>query len=292
MLKIKLLAYFIKAIVIPLMTKLLSFLGQFLLFSILTITTQIGGIDFLLAKYCSRLTPQLRKTKLSQLALFIGIYGFTTFIIVPPIAQAFGRTPLPISSKGMIIPNHFWTCLLNRHYVKIKLYDVVRKAAIDYNANEKNVRQLRYLDASFPFFDGFPLLPHRSHDDGEKIDLAFFYVDRSTNQAWNKSVSLSGYGFCEKPTERENNTPRHCAKQGYWQYSLLTKMFGKASPDKVQFDAEANRRLIKSLSAQSRIKKIFIEPHLKARLGFAHDNKIRFHGCSAVRHDDHIHVEL
>ncbi len=274
------------------MAKLLRLLGNILLFGILTLTTQIGGVVYLLAKFCDSLIPESLKVKSSHYILFMGLYIISTFLIIPPIAQTFGRTPLPISNKGMIIPNHFWTCLFNRHYVKIKLYDVVRKAAIDYNAKEQNVRQLRYLDASFPFFDGFPLLPHRSHDDGEKIDLAFFYMDRATNQTWNKSVSLSGYGFCEKPTARESNMPKLCAQKGYWQYSLLTKMTGKVSPDKVQFDAEANRRLIKSLSAQSRIKKIFIDPHLKARLGFAHDNKIRFHGCSAVRHDDHIHVEL
>ena len=40
------------------------------------------------------------------------------------------------------------------------------------------------------------------------------------------------------------------------------------------------------------IKKIFIEPHLKQRLGLQKENKIRFHGCGAVRYDDHKHVQL
>ncbi|MFT5619364.1 MAG: hypothetical protein ACI85I_002607, partial [Arenicella sp.] len=38
--------------------------------------------------------------------------------------------------------------------------------------------------------------------------------------------------------------------------------------------------------------KVFIEPHLKTRLGLENYSKIRFHGCQAVRHDDHIHVQL
>jgi len=37
--------------------------------------------------------------------------------------------------------------------------------------------------------------------------------------------------------------------------------------------------------------KIFIEPHLVKRLKLA-SNKIRFQGCRAVRHDDHLHVQL
>ena len=40
------------------------------------------------------------------------------------------------------------------------------------------------------------------------------------------------------------------------------------------------------------IKKIFIEPHLKTRWGLKNYQKIRYHGCHAVRHDDHIHVQL
>jgi len=50
--------------------------------------------------------------------------------------------------------------------------------------------------------------------------------------------------------------------------------------------------LIATLSKHPDTGKIFIEPHLKSRLGFANDSKVRFHGCAAVRHDDHIHIEL
>ena len=39
------------------------------------------------------------------------------------------------------------------------------------------------------------------------------------------------------------------------------------------------------------IGKDFIEPHLAKRLG-ATTSKIRFQGCKAARHDDHIHVQL
>ncbi len=35
-----------------------------------------------------------------------------------------------------------------------------------------------------------------------------------------------------------------------------------------------------------------IEPYLKKSLGLGTESKIRFQGCQAVRHDDHIHLEL
>lgn len=272
------------------MKKGLKILVGIFLFVVLTVTTQIGGVIFLISILANKLIPTPKRGKASQWALFIALYFLGTFILVPPMAKAFGRVPLPISKKGKLIPNQAWTYLLNRHYVKPKLYRLVTKSAEQFAADE--LRQIRYLDANFPFVDGFPLLPHRSHDDGEKIDLAFLYIDKATEKPWTKSVSFFGYGFCEGPKQREENMPALCAKRGYWQYSLLDNIIGKVQSEKVRFDAEATRRLIKNLSAHPHTKKIFIEPHLKQRLGFSHDDKVRFHGCAAVRHDDHIHLEM
>jgi hypothetical protein len=51
------------------------------------------------------------------------------------------------------------------------------------------------------------------------------------------------------------------------------------------------KALVNMFVSEYEIGKIFIEPHLKTRLKLTSD-KIRFHGCQAVRHDDHIHVQL
>jgi hypothetical protein len=40
------------------------------------------------------------------------------------------------------------------------------------------------------------------------------------------------------------------------------------------------------------VRRVFIEPHLKARLDLARLSKVRFAGCRAARHDDHIHVDF
>ena len=45
------------------------------------------------------------------------------------------------------------------------------------------------------------------------------------------------------------------------------------------------------LSRDPRIGKIFLAPHLAAKFG-AGTSKIRFQGCAAARHDDHIHIQL
>jgi len=37
--------------------------------------------------------------------------------------------------------------------------------------------------------------------------------------------------------------------------------------------------------------RILIEPHLERRWNMEGDDKLRFAGCQAARHDDHLHVD-
>ncbi|KIT14546.1 hypothetical protein [Jannaschia aquimarina] len=45
------------------------------------------------------------------------------------------------------------------------------------------------------------------------------------------------------------------------------------------------------MARDPRVGKVFLHPHLVARLDAA-DPKIRFQGCRAARHDDNIHLQL
>jgi hypothetical protein len=63
--------------------------------------------------------------------------------------------------------------------------------------------------------------------------------------------------------------------------------------DDVTLEEERSRAALQWLATEGPdrgIEKILLEPHLKARLGLDSD-LIRFQGCGAARHDDHIHVE-
>lgn len=150
---------------------------------------------------------------------------------------------------------------------------------------------INYLDANFPFINNFPLLPHLSHNDGKKLDLSFQYNDKGTGQIADDVPSFIGYGICEEPKRGEENKPEDCNKKGYWQYSLLRHYVPQANKDQFMFDNKRTRELLHTLASHNGVGKIFVEPHLKARLGLS-NSKIRFHGCQAVRHDDHIHVQL
>jgi hypothetical protein len=104
------------------------------------------------------------------------------------------------------------------------------------------------------------------------------------------SPTMFGYGYSEEPRNGEYDQIRECEEKGYWQYSLMNKfVFDNKS---YQFDEQANKDLIRQIVKDKRTGKIFLEPHLKKRLGFGKNNKVRYHGCKAVRHDDHIHIQL
>jgi hypothetical protein len=276
------------------MKKAASILKVVFVFLLLTVLTQIGGLIYLFHRFVLKRTKAKFQKQKIQLLLgpvqFVLLYLLFTFAIVPPLARTFGRTPLPVFSESHLSPHSFFTCLLNRHYVRPQLKKnlllVSEEIQSQYNGIEVN-----YLDANFPFIDGFPLLPHLSHNDGKKIDLSFFYKDKTTGQCSDQRPSPIGYGICEEPLENEVNTALTCQQQGRWQYSILKKIVPEFFRRNLILDEKRTAQLINHLVATPSIQKIFIEPHLKNRMKLV-SGKIRFHGCQAVRHDDHIHVEM
>ena len=266
-------------------------LKRLFIVSILTLLTQVGGIIYLVYLLIGRYVEWKRYNKAKRIIIkllaFFLLFFITTFFIIPPIAKHFGRVALPIyqSKEIPIKPATIITCFANRHYVSPKLL----KALKEISKKEKD-KVLIYLDANFPFIDGFPLLPHKSHSDGKKVDISFRYFDKKTKKTVNHTPTLFGYGFCESPQKKEYNQAKICKDKGYWQYDLLKKITRQNR--NYIFDKIGTKQLLLNLIKQPEVKKIFIEPHLKQRLNLSKINKIRFHGCGAVRHDDHIHIQL
>jgi hypothetical protein len=161
--------------------------------------------------------------------------------------------------------------------------------ARNFNSKNKGVI-IQYMDANFPFIDNFPLLPHLSHNDGKKIDLAFIYKNKVTEKFENDFPYFLGYGAYEQPFKAEVSNAETCAANGYWQYNYTDYMSPDIDKQRYELGIE-NKEWIDQLCEDRHIKKILIEPYLKSRLNLT-SNKIRFQGCHSVRHDDHIHIEI
>ncbi|MBK8874264.1 MAG: hypothetical protein IPN13_10205 [Bacteroidetes bacterium] len=274
--------------------RLLKVTLRIILFCLLTVMTQVGGFVFLFSilthKIIDKWTSNNFLKTIYRFTSFLTLYCLTTFVIVPVIAKPLGRVPLPLTETNHLQPLNILTCFFNRNYVRPEL----KKTAFEV-ANQMNDKfpgtTSNYLDANFPFIDKFPLIPHLSHNDGKKLDLSFCYRDAKTSKPTNECPSFIGYGICEEPRQDEKNTADFCDNREYWQYSFLTKIIPQDNKQDFTFDSDKTGELVNLFATQPTIGKIFIEPHLKTRLNLTSE-KIRFHGCQAVRHDDHIHVQL
>lgn len=254
---------------------------------LLTVLTQIGGLLWLI---CYWLAGRWKDKRIGRALLaFVPFYLFISIAVLPWISSSWGRTPLPVLNSQSLKPVSLLYPLLNRHYVtpntKMTLQEVANQLRQQYPDAE-----LQYLDAGFPLFDKFPLLPHLSHNDGRKVDLAFFY-NLSNGAATNEKPSRSGYGVFEGPREGEQATAEACQGKGYWQYSYPQYLTMGSRPS-MAFDAARTKAVVQLLLKQQEIGKVFIEPHLQERFGLSGASKIKFHGCGAVRHDDHIHMQM
>ncbi len=267
------------------MNKVLKYIWRFLIFAILTVISQIGGIVYLISIAVSKKIRYKMYGK--SILIFSSLYLLITFLIVPLIAPLFGRQK--INTNSHLRPAGYITVLLNRNYVTGETNKFLRDISNRLMCDKSEV-QIRYLDACFPFIKGFPLLPHLSHNDGCKIDFSLVYEDES-GKIVNKGKSLSGYGIFEEAHEDEFNQCKDCMEKGYFQYDYPKYLtLGSINPD-LRFSEKGTKELIEAILNHEKLRKLFIEPHLKRRLNLT-DKRIRFHGCGAVRHDDHIHVQI
>ena len=260
---------------------------KLLIFTLLTLFTQIGGIIYILSLLLTRLRPTTPSRRMTKLLIFLSLYLFATAILAPLVAPLFGREKIKNTSN--IRPANFAYVLLNRNYVKPALNQLLQNTA-NYLLEEQSTIEIRYLDANFPFINKFPLLPHLSHNDGKKIDISFVYQNKD-GQLTNKQKSISGYGVFVAPTANEYNQIEKCINAGHTQYDFTKHTHLGRINKELHFSKTDTKLLIKALLTNKSLGKIFIEPHLKTRMGLNND-RIRYQGCHAVRHDDHIHVQL
>lgn len=241
-----------------------------LVVGVLTLLTQIGGGLWLIARL-------LVKDRLLRLATFMAFYA-TAMLSLPHLTE---RQPVstlngtPLRSASALYP------VLMRNFIVPELHDVAEDLA-EHMARQFPGTVTETLDASFPFLDKFPLLPHLSHDDGQKLDLALYWIDAEGQYVPGRTKSPLGYwGYADGPSD--------CPTEAFdlrWDMAWLQDLL----PDR-RLDEPRTRAALLWLAEDSRVSRIFIEPHLLQRLGISHE-KFGFQGCKAARHDDHIHLQL
>lgn len=196
------------------------------------------------------------------------------------LAASKGLVPLPCGLSGPLQPVSSAYCHAARHYVTPDARAALVRAA-EAVARRHPGAVVRYMEASWPSAKR-PMPPHVSHGDGRQVDLAVFYEDGRGRLR--PPPTASGYGGFEPP---RREAERVCVGVG-GHYAAPDPPAGR--PWRLAEAPTAD--LVRRLSTDPRVRRIFIEPHLKARLGFAGDGKVRFAGCRVARHDDHLHVDF
>ncbi|MCC6459157.1 MAG: hypothetical protein IT260_01725, partial [Saprospiraceae bacterium] len=255
---------------------------------LLTLLTQVGGLVWLLALLLAR--PLRRRWPLRGLTalVFVGLYLLSTILVVPPLARLSGRVPLPVFDP-ILRPESRWFCLLNRTYVRPGLRQALEEVAAQMQDRYPGA-VVWYMDANFPFLNGYPLEPHFSHKDGRKIDLSVYWTLAQTGQPLAGNPSPFGYGAFAEPLPGERDYAAECEKKGYWYIGLDGDFAAPFFEEKnYVFDAERTAELARLLAEHPAVGKILLQPHLTLRLSLSHYRKIRFQGCKAARHDDHLH---
>lgn len=264
---------------------MLKSLRKLLIFAFLTVLTQIGGVVYLLSDLL--FSSKEKDSGMKQIVAFVLLYLIATYLIVPSVAPNYGR--VKIEDNDHLKAHSFFYKLTNRNYVRPEMHEALQDIANDFEKKHENI-QVVYLDAGFPFFENFPLFPHLSHNDGKKIDISLVYTD-SEGQLTNDKPSRTGYGVYEGPLDDEIDQIATCKDQGKWQYDFPKYLSLGSKQESLDFSARGTKDLVKSIVRNKNVEKIFLEPHLVSRMNLS-SNKIRYHGCNAVRHDDHIHFQI
>jgi hypothetical protein len=199
-------------------------------------------------------------------------------------AASHGLVPLPCRGTPLHPVAQVY-CGGHRHYVTPDARDALIEAAAGL-ARAFPGSSVQFMEASWPSALR-PMPPHFSHGDGREVDLALFYEDRDGRPRPGPPILSGqpngpGYGAYEPP---QREADRVCV-------GVRRGQPDPAADRSWRLDEARTRDLIRRLVADPRVRRVFLEPHLKARLGFAREPKVRFAGCAAARHDDHIHVDF
>lgn len=261
--------------------------ARLLLVGFLTVPTQLGGIAYFLAHLAGRGSG----SKLKVFVLFVSFYSAFSVMAVF-VAPTFGRVPLAcfVSSEAKLAMKSPLLCVLNRQYVRPKLKAAAEKLANEVDRQFPGTVTLA-LDANFPFLDKFPLLPHLSHNDGRKMDIAYYYSAPNGRYLRGQTKSPVGYWGFERPNPESKLV---CAGRNdllsmRWDVQWFEPFLHNYGLDETRLRAALLWLAEKGEAAG--IEKAFIEPHLAARLNVK-SPIIRFQGCRAARHDDHLHIQV
>jgi murein endopeptidase len=191
-----------------------------------------------------------------------------------------GLVPLPCSLTDLRAARSTY-CLLGRNYVTPAVRQATLRVASTFQTHFPG-QYITYMDASGPSGHR-PFAPHLSHGDGREIDIGLFYQD-AQGRPMNAPPTITGYNAYEPPRRGD---PVMCGGR-----PTVQRAADPSPRRNWRLDPVRTKALVEYFVHDPSVRRVFLEPHLKVRLGLQNEDKIRFQGCWAARHDDHLHVDF
>lgn len=253
---------------------------------ILTVVTQVGGLLLwpIWALAFRAFNPSTRWQKLlGRPMILLAAYLIGMNSLVPWSAHYAGRTPLPsyATDDMPVEPLHLIYPLLGRNYVRFHARDRLIQAA-QHAARAHPGLTIQYLDTGFPF-PWPPLLPHLSHSDGQKVDIALAFAKDGEPVPYARSP-IGYWGFAKESRERCQGHQSRYPIPLRWDFAWLQPLL----PD-LDLDLSANRAMVRAFDKTPGVCTILLEPTLHNLLPA---RKLRANSCNVARHDDHLHLRF
>ena len=245
------------------------------------VVLQLGAVVLWLALGVIRRDPR-RSAVPHKLLAGLLLYGALWGWVAPAVGALGGREPLPCFT-GPLRPQSVFFCAANRHYVRPELARAALRAA-ERVARDHPGTVVRYLDGGFPLGVGMPMVPHLTHGDGRRLDLALLWQHADGSPARSSGSPLGYFGYVQPPEGGAACAPALLDLR--WDLAPLQPLLARNDLDEAR-----TRALLSELLAEPAVGKVLLEPHVRRRLGLG-DARLRFQGCGAARHDDHVHIQL
>lgn len=218
-----------------------------------------------------------------QVATGLVAYVVVWSTVAPGLAALSDRVALPCVG-GPLRAHSVLYCVAHRNYVRSALAEAATRSARRLHARNPGA-VVRYLDGGFPTGMGVPLLPHLSHGDGLRLDLALQWRDDGGQPTSGSGSPVGYFGYAALPDGTDPACPPRWSDLR-WDLDALQPVLARNT-----LDVPGTSALVQAVLDEPGIDRVLVEPHVAARLGLR-DRRIRFQGCHAARHDDHVHIEL